>query len=71
MPERLTVVKRAGCYLVAYDDAGEDWVARFELDGDFPAEDWAKRLAFLFNTRADARDQESKGEADRFEPGVQ
>ncbi len=51
MPERLTVVKRADCYLVAYDEAGEDWVARFELDGAFPAEDWARRMAFLYNAQ--------------------
>jgi len=64
MPERLTVVKGVGCYLVAYDEAGEDWVARFEMDGIFPAEDWAKRMVFLFNTRAEDRDQASDGEAD-------
>lgn len=54
MPEALKVVKRAGCYLVAYDDDGEDWVARFELDGFFPAEDWARRMAFLYNIRHDS-----------------
>ena len=51
MPERLTVVKREDCYLVAYDEAGDDWVARFELDGVFPAEDWARRMAFLYNSQ--------------------
>ena len=51
MPEPLRVVKRAGCYLVAYDEDGEDWVARFELHGVFPAEDWAKRMAYLYNSR--------------------
>ena len=54
MPERLTVVKRAGYYLVAFDEAGEDWVARFESDGIFPAEDWAKRMVFLYNTQQEA-----------------
>ncbi len=62
MPEWLMVVRQPGCYLVAYDETGEDWVARFELDGAFPAEDWAKRMAFLYNSqnadpsRADAED---------------
>ena len=51
MPERLRVVKRVDCYLVAYDEAGDDWVARFELDGVFPAEDWARRMAYIYNTQ--------------------
>ncbi len=65
MPEPLKVVKRAGCYLVAYDKDGEDWVARFELDGDFPAEDWARRMAYLYNSRQnsmfEARAEDSAG----------
>ena len=52
MPEYLMVVKRPGYYLVAFDEEGEDWVARFELDGVFPAEDWAKRMIFLYNTQS-------------------
>jgi hypothetical protein len=51
MAEHLMVVKRPGCYLVAFDEEGEDWVARFELDGVFPAEDWAKRMTFLYNSQ--------------------
>jgi hypothetical protein len=48
-------------------EEGEDWVARFELGGVFPAEDWVERMVFLYNaqsdgsTRAGAEDYSGSG----------
>lgn len=51
MPERLTVVERAGVYVVASEDDPDDWVACFTEDERFPARDWAERMAELYNLR--------------------
>lgn len=50
-PERLTVIERAGVYVVASEDDPEDWVACFTEDERFPARDWAERMAELYNLR--------------------
>ena len=62
MPERLLVVKAEGCYLVAFDAAGEDWVACFEIEEAFPAREWAERMAFFYNAQNEIQDQLSAEE---------
>jgi hypothetical protein len=55
--ERLTVVERAGIFMVVSEDDPNDWVACFTPDERFPARDWAERMAELYNLRGhDERD---------------
>ena len=46
---RLTVVERAGTFIVASEDDPSDWVACFTQDARFPARDRAERMAELYN----------------------
>ena len=49
--ERLTVVEFEGTFVVASEDDPSDWVACFTPDEQFPARDWAERMAELYNLR--------------------
>lgn len=51
MWNELTVIEIPGAFLVAPPDDPDDWVARFEKSPDFPARDWAERMATRYNAR--------------------
>lgn len=60
-PERLMVVELEGAFMVTSEDDPSDWVACFTQDANFPARDWAERMAELYNLRGhelDTRDPE-------------
>ena len=49
--ERLIVVETDGTFIVASEDDPSDWVALFTQDETFAAQEWAERMADLFNLR--------------------
>lgn len=49
--ERLTVVEFEGTFVVVSEDDPSDWVACFTPAEQFPARDWAERMAELYNLR--------------------
>ena len=48
---RLAVREEEEAFLVVRVDDPEDWLARFEKDGDFPAREWAENMARVYNRR--------------------
>jgi hypothetical protein len=48
---RLAVREDEGAFLVVREKAPEDWLARFERDGDFPAREWAENMVRVYNRR--------------------
>jgi hypothetical protein len=48
---RLAVREEEGAFLVVRADDPEDWLARFERDGAFPAREWAENMAHVYNRR--------------------
>jgi hypothetical protein len=52
--ERLTVVELEGNFVVVSEDDPSDWLACFTPDTQFPARDWAERMAELYNLRGAA-----------------
>ena len=48
---RLAVREEEGVFLVVRVDDPEDWLARFEKDGDFPAREWAENMVRVYNRR--------------------
>lgn len=52
--ERLMVVELEGNFVVVSEDDPSDWVACFTPDAQFPARDWAERMAELYNLRGSA-----------------
>ena len=52
---RLAVREEETAFLVVRADDPEDWLARFERDGDFPAREWAENMALVYNRRLERR----------------
>ena len=53
---RLAVREEEAAYLVVREEDPDDWLARFEKDGGFPAREWAENMASVYNRRlADGR----------------
>lgn len=52
---RLAVREEAGAFLVVRADDPEDWLARFEKGGRFPAREWAENMARVYNRRLGRR----------------
>ncbi len=48
---RLAVREEETAFLVVRADDSEDWLARFEKDGDFPAREWAENMVHVYNRR--------------------
>jgi hypothetical protein len=48
---RLAVREEEGAFLVVRAGDPEDWLARFEKDGDFPAREWAENMVHVYNRR--------------------
>ena len=48
---RLIVLKQGNTYVVVHEDDPSDWLASFTQDEEFPAQEWAERMAELFNLR--------------------
>jgi hypothetical protein len=49
--ERLIVLKQGNTFVVVHEDDPSDWLASFTQDEAFPAQEWAERMADLFNLR--------------------
>jgi hypothetical protein len=47
--DKLTVREEEGAFLVVRADDPEDWLARFERDGTFPAREWAENMVNVYN----------------------
>jgi hypothetical protein len=47
----LAVREEEGAYLVVRADDLEDWLVRFEKNGDFPAREWAENMVSVYNRR--------------------
>jgi hypothetical protein len=52
-PGRLMVVEQEGIFVVVSEDDPSDWIASFTPGNEFPARDWAERMADLYNLRHD------------------
>jgi hypothetical protein len=48
---RLSVREEETAFLVVREDDPDDWLARFEKDGEFPAREWAENMADVYNRR--------------------
>jgi hypothetical protein len=48
---RLSVREEETAFLVIWEEDPEDWLARFEKDGVFPAREWAENMANIYNRR--------------------
>lgn len=51
----LAVREEEGAFLVVRAGDPEDWLARFETDGTFPAREWAENMASVYNWRLTRR----------------
>jgi hypothetical protein len=47
----LSVREEETAFLVVWEESPDDWLARFEKDGDFPAREWAENMANVYNRR--------------------
>jgi hypothetical protein len=52
---RLSVREEETAFLVVREEDQNDWLARFEKDGDFPAREWAENMANVYNRRLTRR----------------
>ena len=48
---RLAVREEEAAFLVVREEDPDDWLARFEKGGGFPAREWAENMARVFNRR--------------------
>lgn len=48
---RLAVREEGDAFLVVRETDPEDWLARFEKGGGFPAREWAENMARVYNLR--------------------
>ena len=55
---RLSVREEETAFLVVWEESPDDWLARFEKDGDFPAREWAENMADVYNRRLARRSTE-------------
>jgi hypothetical protein len=51
MEGRLAVREEEGAFLVVRAGDPEDWLVRFDKDGDFPAREWAENMTNVYNRR--------------------
>lgn len=52
---RLAVREEEGAFLVVRAGDPEDWLVRFEKDGEFPAREWAENMVRVYNRRLSHR----------------
>ena len=52
---RLSVREEESAFLVVREEDPDDWLARFEKDGHFPAREWAENMANVYNRRLTRR----------------
>jgi hypothetical protein len=52
---RLSVREEVTAFLVVREEDPDDWLARFEKGGDFPAREWAENMASVYNRRLACR----------------
>ena len=55
---RLSVREEETAFLVVWEEDPDDWLARFEKVGDFPAREWAENMANIYNRRLVRRSTE-------------
>lgn len=58
---QLTLIETEEAYLVVFDNNPDDWVARFSKCNRFPAQEWAERMAKLYNLREPCVEEEVFG----------
>ena len=54
-PGPLAVDEDAEHCLVTDADDEEDWIVRFDKDGEFPAREWADNMVDVYNARLDSK----------------
>jgi hypothetical protein len=64
--ERLIVVENDGTFVVASEDDPSDWVASFTQHETFAAQEWAERMADLFNLRTQENQPDDPEKAPPF-----
>ena len=52
---RLAVREDDAAFLVVREEDPDDWLARFEKGGGFPARAWAENMVRVFNRRLERR----------------
>lgn len=52
---KLAVREERAAFLVVREEDPDDWLARFDKDGDFPARQWAENMVRVFNRRLERR----------------
>ena len=52
---RLAVREKEDAFLVVREEDPDDWLARFDKGGDFPAREWADNMVRVFNRRLERR----------------
>ncbi len=52
---RLAFREEETAFLVVREADPDDWLARFDKDGDFPAREWAENMVLVFNRRLERR----------------
>ena len=52
---RLSVREEESAFLVVREEDPDDWLARFEKDGHFPAREWAENMVNVYNRRLTRR----------------
>ncbi len=52
---RLAFREEETAFLVVREADPDDWLVRFDKDGDFPAREWAENMVRVFNRRLERR----------------
>jgi len=52
---KLAVREERAAFLVVREEDPDDWLARFDKDGGFPAREWAENMVRVFNRRLERR----------------
>ncbi len=58
---QLTLIETEEAYLVVFDNDPDDWVVRFSKRNRFPAQEWAERMAKLYNLREPGAEEDVFG----------
>ncbi len=53
---RLAFREEETAFLVVREADPDDWLARFDKDGGFPAREWAENMVLVLNRRLERRD---------------
>jgi hypothetical protein len=48
---KLAVREEDEAFLVVREEDPDDWLARFDKEGGFPAREWAENMASIYNRR--------------------